>query len=115
MSDDRPVPKITSARPVATWFEPSDSTRIANNIEAIAPAAAPASTPSQGLPVSKVTAKPAMAPHSIMPSTPRLSTPLFSTTSSPVAASRMGVVTLTTVISAGMRNSTIISRLPLRS
>ena len=41
---------------------------------------------------TKVTAKPAMAPHSIMPSTPRLSTPLFSTTSSPVAASRIGVV-----------------------
>ncbi len=37
-----------------------------------------------------------------MPSTPRLSTPLFSTTSSPVAASRIGVVMLTTVRNAAM-------------
>ena len=61
---------------------------------------------------SKVTAKPVTAPISIMPSTPRLRTPLFSTTSSPVAASRIGVVTPMTVTRASMRNRDVHARAP---
>ena len=107
------MPKIVSASPVATWFEPSVSTRTAKSIEEAAPATAAQQTANQGAraprlsPNVSATAKPVTAPTSIMPSTPRLSTPLFSTTSSPVAASRIGVVTPTTVTSASMMKVSI--------
>ena len=40
ISDERPMPKIVSARPVATWLEPSVSTSTANSIDEAAPARA---------------------------------------------------------------------------
>jgi hypothetical protein len=97
-----------------------------NSTDDSAPAIAAASTPSHGAaavsqgslsarsgsPHVKVTAKPVMAPHSIMPSMPRFSTPLFSTTSSPVAARRIGVVMLTTVRNAEMMRSRLMRALP---
>ena len=89
-------------------------------MEAAAPASAALSTPNQGAksprsgPKTNVAAKPVTAPISIMPSTPRLSTPLFSTTSSPVAASRIGVVTPTTVTKAEMIKSRLTLSPPPR-
>ena len=42
------MPKIASARPVATWLEPSVNTSTANSMEEAAPASAAAITPIQG-------------------------------------------------------------------
>ena len=42
------MPKIASARPVATWLEPSVNTRKPNRSEDAAPATAAASTPNHG-------------------------------------------------------------------
>ena len=105
ISDESPVPKIASASPVGTWLELSSSTSTAKiSADSAPPTSAPAQ-PSHGLPVRTVAPNPEIAPISIIPSTPRFSTPDFSTTSSPSPASRMGVVSPTTVISAEIMNS----------
>lgn len=54
--------------------------------------------PSQGEPVERATAKPVMAPITIMPSTPRFKTPDRSTTSSPMAAISSGVAAVAMVM-----------------
>ena len=69
------------------------------------PAPMPAATPSQGLPLSWVTAKAATAPMAIMPSAPRLSTPAFSFTSRPSATMISGVPATT------VENSIEVNRL----
>ena len=57
MSDDRPMPKIVSASPVATWFEPRVSARTANSIEDSAPANAAGATPTHDAAVAEVGAE----------------------------------------------------------
>jgi hypothetical protein len=91
MNADKPTPRIDSASPVATWFPISVSTTTANSQDINTPAAMPANTPSQRLPVSKVTAKPAIAPIDIMPSAPRFRTPDFSAINWPSATMISGV------------------------
>ena len=98
-SADRPMPKMVSARPVATWFEVSESVRTPKTSAISAPATAPVRMPSTALPVVTVIANAVTAPASIMPSTPRLSTPERSATSSPRAANKSGVAALITVTS----------------
>src|SRR5882757_1210934 len=88
---ERPMPRMVSARPAATWLTASPSVNNANTAESAAPAAIPHSAPRKVEPVSQTPAKPQAAPMIIMPSTPRLSTPERSTTSSPAAASSSGV------------------------
>ena len=75
MSAERPMPKMVSARPVATWLASSVRVSTAKISASAAPARAAATRPSVWLPVTRVTAKPVTAPASIMPSTPRFSTP----------------------------------------
>ena len=86
MTELKPVPKIASARPTATWLALKLMASTPNRKASTAPASIPAPTPSHRLPVSVDAKKPDTAPHSIMPSTPRLSTPERSVTSSPSAA-----------------------------
>ncbi len=74
-----------------------------------APASMATPTPSQMLPVAKVTIKPEIAPVSIVPSTPRFSTPDRSVTSSPSAAYTMGVPA-TSVTTIMERRVSIMSR-----
>src|SRR6266404_3907217 len=88
---ERPMPRMVSARPAATWLTASPSVNNANTAESAAPAAIPHSAPIKVELVSQAPAKPQAAPMIIMPSTPRLSTPERSTTSSPAAASSSGV------------------------
>src|SRR6266436_5307457 len=71
---DRPMPRIVSARPVATWLTARPSVIIAKIRDSNVPATIPQ-----------------RAPTIIMPSTPRLRTPARSVTSSPVAAINNGV------------------------
>src|SRR5229473_2330 len=88
---DRPMPRIVSARPVATWLTARPSVIIAKISDSNVPAAMPQSAPMMVEPVSQAPPKPQAAPTIIMPSTPRLSTPARSVTSSPVAAINSGV------------------------
>ncbi|MNW08609.1 hypothetical protein D3C71_2054170 [compost metagenome] len=48
MKADRPVPKIDSARPVATWLVASTSASHENSVAISMPASAPAAKPSIG-------------------------------------------------------------------
>ena len=98
------MPKMVSARPVATWLASSVSVSTRED-QRHAPCrpAPPATMPSAGCRSTQVTAKPVTAPTSIMPSTPRLSTPERSTTSSPMAASSSGVAALMIVSRTGRR------------
>ena len=50
---ERPRPRMVSDRPVATWLVATLSVRNPNSSENTAPARMPASTPSQGEPVSR--------------------------------------------------------------
>src|SRR5208283_3378678 len=91
ISPDRPIPKMVSARPAATWLTASPSVSAAKIAAMPAPASVPQIAPMKTEPVKKAAAKPHAAPMIIMPSMPRLSTPARSTTSSPAAASNSGV------------------------
>src|SRR6202140_484571 len=88
---DSPMPRMVSARPVATWLTASPSVIMAKTSDNNVPATMPQSAPRMVDPVSQAPPKPQAAPTIIMPSTPRLSTPARSVTSSPVAASNSGV------------------------
>src|SRR3546814_12488547 len=79
-----------SAKPVATWLDPSQTVSQAKKPANTMPAKAPAANPSATLSVLMVTAKPITAATSIMPSEPRLITPDFSLISRPSAASISG-------------------------
>src|ERR1700676_5196015 len=85
------MPRIVSARPVATWLTARLSVISANTSDSNAPATMPQSAPMMIEPVSQAPPNPQAAPTIIMPSTPRLSTPPRSVTSSPVAAISSGV------------------------
>src|SRR6266849_5586369 len=85
------MPRIVSARPVATWLTARPSVIIAKTSDSNVPASIPQSAPMIVEPVSHAPPKPQAAPTIIMPSTPRLSTPARSVTSSPVAAISSGV------------------------
>src|SRR5712692_4348861 len=85
------MPRIVSARPVATWLTARPSVITAKIRESNVPATIPQSAPMMVEPVSQAPPKPQAAPTIIMPSTPRLSTPARSVTSSPVAAIKSGV------------------------
>src|SRR5215471_7065651 len=88
---ERPMPRMVSARPVATWLTASPSVISAKISDISVPAAIPNSAPTKIDPDSQAPAKPQAAPTIIMPSTPRLRTPERSVTNSPVAAIRSGV------------------------
>src|SRR6202171_4573230 len=88
---DRPMPRIVSARPVATWLTARPSVIIAKTSDSNVPASIPQSAPIMIEPLSQAPPKPQAAPTIIIPSTPRLSTPARSVTSSPVAAINSGV------------------------
>src|SRR5258707_7728567 len=88
---DSPMPRMVSARPVATWFTARPSVIAANTSDSSVPATMPHTAPMIVEPVSSAPPKPQAAPMIIMPSTPRLSTPARSVTSSPVAAIKSGV------------------------
>src|SRR6266436_118558 len=88
---DRPMPRIVSARPVATWLTARPSVIIAKIRDSNVPATIPQRAPIMVEPVSQAPPKPHAAPTIIMPSTPRLRTPARSVTSSPVAAINNGV------------------------
>src|SRR6202795_3343850 len=85
------MPKIVSARPVATWLTARPSVIIAKIRESRVPATMPQIAPRMVEPVSQAPPNPQAAPTIIIPSTPRLSTPARSVTSSPVAAINSGV------------------------
>src|SRR5260370_7715703 len=88
---DRPMPRIVSARPVATWLTARPSVIIAKIRDSNVPATIPQRAPMTIEPVSQAPPNPQAAPTIIMPSTPRLRTPARSVTSSPVAAINSGV------------------------
>lgn len=88
---DSPIPRMVSAKPVATWLTASPSAISAKISDISIPATMPKSAPMKIEPVSHAPPKPQAAPTIIMPSTPRLSTPERSVTSSPLAAIRSGV------------------------
>src|SRR5216683_3783030 len=85
------MPRIVSARPVATWLTARPSVITAKISDSNVPATMPQSAPMMVEPVSHAPPNPQAAPTIIMPSTPRLSTPARSVTSSPVAAISSGV------------------------
>ena len=85
------MPRMVSARPVATWLTARPSVIIAKISDSRVPATIPQSAPMMIEPVSQAPPNPQAAPTIIMPSTPRLSTPARSVTSSPVAAINSGV------------------------
>src|SRR5467141_3581215 len=85
------MPRIVSARPVATWLTARPSVISAKTRDSNVPATMPQSAPMMVEPVSQAPPNPQAAPTIIMPSTPRLSTPARSVTSSPVAAISNGV------------------------
>ena len=85
------MPRIVSARPVATWLTARPSVIIAKIRDNSVPATMPQSAPMMVDPESQAPPNPQAAPTIIMPSTPRLSTPARSVTSSPVAAINSGV------------------------
>src|SRR5580692_7772156 len=85
------MPRIVSARPVATWLTARPSVMTAKISDSSVPAAIPQMAPKMVEPVSQAPPNPQAAPTIIMPSTPRLSTPERSVTNSPVAASNSGV------------------------
>src|SRR3978361_734638 len=91
ISPDRPMPRMVSASPVATWLTARPSVIKANTSDSKVPAAIPQSAPMMVEPETYAPPKPQAAPTIIMPSTPRLSTPARSVTSSPVAAISNGV------------------------
>src|SRR6202022_3278458 len=88
---DRPMPRIVSARPVATWLTARPSVIIAKIRDSNVPATIPQRAPTIIEPVNQAPPNPQAAPTIIMPSTPRLRTPARSVTSSPVAAINSGV------------------------
>src|SRR5258708_7742649 len=88
---DRPIPRIVSARPVATWLTARPSVIMAKINDSAVPATIPQTAPMAMEPVRRAPPKPQAAPMIIMPSTPRLSTPARSVISSPVAAISRGV------------------------
>src|SRR5882757_2024688 len=88
---DRPIPRIVSARPEATWLTARPSVIRANTSDSAAHARIPQRAPMVVEPVRSAPPKPQAAPMIIMPSTPRLSTPARSVISSPVAAINRGV------------------------
>src|SRR5229473_4684389 len=88
---DRPMPRIVSARPVATWLTARPSVIIAKISDSNVPATIPQRAPMTIEPVNQAPPNPQAAPTIIMPSTPRLRTPARSVTSSPVAAINSGV------------------------
>src|SRR4051794_9696280 len=88
---DRPMPRMVSAKPVATWFTARPSVMKAKISDISMPATMPQSAPMMIEPESQAPPKPQAAPTIIMPSTPRLRTPARSVTSSPVAANSSGV------------------------
>ena len=51
ISEEAPIPKIVSARPVATWLAVSDSVSTAKTMAAATPAASAATSPSVVLPL----------------------------------------------------------------
>src|ERR1700674_728609 len=85
------MPRIVSARPVATWLTARPSVMTAKISDSSVPAAIPQMAPKMVEPVSQAPPNPQAAPTIIIPSTPRLSTPERSVTSSPVAAINSGV------------------------
>src|SRR5487761_1981227 len=85
------MPRIVSARPVATWLTARPSVMTAKTSDSRVPAAIPQTAPKMVEPVSQAPPNPQAAPTIIIPSTPRLSTPERSVTSSPVAAINSGV------------------------
>src|SRR5476651_2672250 len=91
MRPDSPMPRMVSARPVATWLTARPSVITAKISDSSMPATIPQSALRMVEPVSQAPPKPHAAPTIIMPSTPRLSTPERSVTSSPVAAINNGV------------------------
>src|ERR1700722_12031129 len=103
---DRPMPRIVSARPVATWLTARPSVITAKISDSNVPATIPQSAPRTIEPVSQAPPKPHAAPTIIMPSTPRLSTPERSVTSSPVAAINRGVDAASTDRMMGSSSST---------
>src|SRR3979490_731772 len=88
---DSPMPRIVSARPVATWLTARPSVIIAKISDSNVPATMPQRAPMVVEPVSQAPPNPQAAPTIIMPSTPRLRTPARSVISSPVAAINSGV------------------------
>src|SRR5579859_922709 len=88
---DIPMPRIVSARPLATWFTARPSVIAAKISDSKVPATIPQMAPIMVDPVSQAPPNPHAAPTIIIPSTPRLSTPERSVTSSPVAAINSGV------------------------
>jgi hypothetical protein len=107
---DNPMPRMVSARPVATWLTASPSVISAKISDSSVPAIMPHSAPTTIEPDIQAPPKPQAAPTIIMPSTPRFSTPARSVTSSPVAASSSGVEAAST---ARMMASTSSIRPPL--
>src|SRR3984957_1918181 len=103
---DRPMPRIVSARPVATWLTARPSVITAKIKDSSMPATIPQSAPRMIEPVNQAPPKPHAAPTIIMPSTPRLSTPERSVTSSPVAAINSGVDAASTERMMGSSSST---------
>src|ERR1700743_1317196 len=91
ISPDRPIPKIVSARPDATWLTARPSAIAAKIKNTRVPAIIPQIEPTRIEPLSHAPPKPQAAPTIIMPSTPRFRTPERSATSSPVAAINSGV------------------------
>ena len=93
---EKPKPNRLNASPVAYWLVLSQITSTPNTAASAAPVAAPASRPSQVLPLMTATITPATAAHNIMPSAPRLTMPTFSLISNPSAAIAKAVPELNT-------------------
>ena len=77
------MPRLASTKPTATWLSQSVMLEKATMRANVAPTAAAAANPSQVLPLSKATAKPASAESMRLPSIDRLMTPAFSLIVSP--------------------------------
>src|SRR5712671_3622065 len=99
------MPRIVSARPVATWLTARPSVIIAKIRDSNVPATIPQRAPMTVEPVSQAPPNPQAAPTIIMPSTPRLRTPARSTKSSPLAASSSGVEAASTARMMASSNS----------
>src|SRR5580704_7363353 len=104
---DNPMPRMVSARPVATWLTASPSVISAKISDISVPAIMPQMAPTMIEPESQAAPKPQAAPMIIIPSTPRLRTPERSVTSSPVAAIRSGVDAASTERMIASRSSTL--------
>src|SRR5260221_4500768 len=104
---DSPMPRIVSARPVATWLTARPRVIIAKISDNRVPAIMPQMAPMMIEPESQAPPNPQAAPTIIMPSTPRFSTPARSVTSSPVAAINSGVDAASTERMIASTSSTV--------